>query len=346
MAPFGQLSDGTQINSYTITNELGMVLKLINYGAIISECWVPDRNGQLANVVLGFDNLPQYLAKHPRFGSTIGRYANRISNAQFELDGHSYKLAATKGRTSTHGGVVGFDKKVWNVNQVQADAEGSSIGMRYVSVDGEEGFPGNLEVRITFSLSNRENAFQIDYFATTDKPTPINLTNHSYFNLNGAGRGDILDHIVSLQAERYTPVDDEMVPSGEIATVKHTPYDFVSESRKVGDRISLIEGGYDINFVIDKKANEFTEFAKVIDPVSGRVLAASTNQPAFQFFTANSLDGSIKGLGGSYESHAGFCLETQCYPNSVNQANFPNSILRPGETYEHRTRYTFSNLPA
>lgn len=343
---FGKLPDGTEIQAYTLKNRNGMKVKLINYGAIISECWVPDRTGKLANVVLGFDNLEQYVAKHPRFGSTIGRYANRISDAQFEIDGFTYKLTPTKGTTSTHGGVIGFDKKVWELFASTDDDNESSITLRYLSKDLEEGFPGNLDVSIKFSLWKNSNDLVIRYSAKTDKATPINLTNHSYFNLKGAGEGDILDHIAGFNASFYTPLNEDMLPTGEVSSVKGTPYDFQTERRRIGDRINDAPGGYDINFVIDMRPGDIEGLGSVIDPSSGRCLTVYTDQPAFQFFTANQLDGSIHGNGGSYPKYGGFCLETQCYPNSVNQPNFPSSILRPGHNFGTLTQFSFTNVPA
>lgn len=342
---FGKLPDGTEIQAFTLSNQNGMRVKVINYGAIIAECWVPDRNGDLANVVLGFDNLPQYVAKHPRFGSTIGRYANRISNAQFEIDGVTYKLTPTKGTTSTHGGVIGFDKKVWDIEDSGENEHESWVTLHYLSKDMEEGFPGNLDVSIKFTLWKSSNDLLLRYLATTDKATPVNLTNHSYFNLKGAGNGDILDHKASFNATFYTPLNADMVPTGEVAPVKGTPYDF-SERTRIGDLIDKTDGGYDINLVIQMRPGDIEGLGSVIDPDSGRCLTVYTDQPAFQFFTANQLDGSIHGNGGSYPKFGGFCLETQRYPNSVNQPNFPTSVLRPGGTYGHYTQFSFTNLPS
>ncbi len=340
---FGHLPDGAEVLEVSLTNQLGMTLKVINYGAIITECCVPDKKGNVDNVVLSFNNLEQYLAKHPRFGSTIGRYANRISNAQFELEGKTYTLAATKGPTCAHGGVVGFDKKIWTLERTEEDDLTASATMSYLSPNMEEGFPGNLAVNITFSVFKDQNSFAIRYWAKTDHSTPINLTNHSYFNLGGAGNGNILDHVAGFNATTYTPLNADMVPTGEIAAVKDTAYDFHTARRRIGDRINEI-GGYDINYIIDLPPADIEGLGSVRDYASGRVLTVFTDQPAFQFFTANSLDGSIAGNGGSYAQYAGFCLETQCYPNSVNQSNFPNTILRPGQTYGQYTQFAFTNL--
>lgn len=342
---FGHLADGTEIRSFILSNRNGMRVKIINFGAIIAECWVPDRKGQCANVVLGFDNLEQYVAKHPRFGSTIGRYANRISNAQFEIDGVTYKLTPTKGTTSTHGGVIGFDKKVWDVADTGENENESWVTLHYLSKDMEEGFPGNLDVSIRFALSRSSNDLLLRYDAKTDKATPINLTNHSYFNLKGAANGNILDHLASFNASYYTPLNEEMVPTGEIAPVKGTPYDFTRKRYRIGDRIDDTAGGYDINLLIDMRPGDIEGIGSVVDPDTGRCLTVYTDQPAFQFFTANQLDGSISGIGGAYPKYGGFCLETQCYPNSINQPNFPSSILRPDNKYGRCTQFSFSNLP-
>lgn len=340
--PFGQLPDGSPVEAIVLKNSFGMRVKVLNYGATISECWVPDRNLDLANVVLGFDNISQYLAKHPRFGATIGRYANRIANAQFELDGVVYKLKANKGTTTIHGGEVGFDKRLWNVSDTGRNDTSCWVKLQYLSPHMEEGFPGNLDVQLTFSLCEN-NSLILRYHATTDKATPINLTNHSYFNLRGAGSGDILEHLASFNADYYTPLNEELVPTGELRLVQNTPYDF-RERHRIGDRIQEA-GGYDINYAIRMRPGDYEGVGSVLDPVSGRILTVFTGEPAFQFFTANSLDGSIAGIGGSYQKHAGFCIETQHFPDSVHHPNFPSTILRTGGTYGAFTQYAFSNMP-
>lgn len=337
---FGKLPDGTDIDAFTLQNPRGMRVKVITYGAIISECWVPDKKRKLENVVLGFNSIDGYLAKHPRFGSTIGRYANRIANAQFELDGKTYKLAANKGSSCIHGGEVGFDKRVWTASNSEATEHEAWVTLKYLSKDMEEGFPGNLNVKIVFSL-DAENSLSIHYTATTDKPTPVNLTNHSYFNLKGAGNGDILEHIVSFNAQYYTPLNENLTPTGEIASVKDTPYDFTTPAA-IGARIAQTNGGYDINYVHVLRPGRIDEIGSVTDPSSGRQLTVASEQPAFQFFTANSLDGSHKGIGGIYQKHGGFCLETQAYPNSVNEPKFPNTILRPDQSYSSFNQFSFS----
>lgn len=338
---FGQLPDGRPVDIYTLANSNGMKVRVMNYGCIITECHVPDKNGQTANVVLGFDNLQQYLAPHPRFGSLIGRFANRIANAQFEIDGVTYKLTPTKGTTSTHGGVIGFDKKLWSA-EANTERGAASLTLRYRSVDMEEGFPGNLDVVVTYTLDS-SNTLTLRYQAATDKSTPINLTNHSYFNLAGAGNGDILDHLARFRVDSFTPVDPvDSIPTGEIRSVSGTPFDFRTETA-IGDRIEETGGGYDHNLVIAAgDAADLDPAGTVRDPKSRRKLTFYTDQPAFQFFTANGLNGAIAGLGGSYRKHAGFCIETQHFPDSVHHANFPTVILRPGDTFRSTTRYQFS----
>jgi aldose 1-epimerase len=333
------LPDGREVEIFTLTNSRGMQVRALNYGCIITECHVPDRNRQTANVVLGFDNIEQYLAPHPRFGSLIGRVANRIANAEFELDGRVFKLTPTKGTTSTHGGVIGFDKKLWTAS-LGTESDAVWVKFHYLSPDGEEGFPGNLDVTVTYTL-DEANGFVLRYEATTDKPTPINLTNHSYFNLSGAGRGTVLNHVAQFNASAFTPVDADSIPTGEIRSVTGTPFDFQSP-HAIGARIESVPGGYDHNLVLSSRNVEVEPAGTVTDPVSGRTLIFYTDQPAFQFFTANGLNGAIKGLGGAYDKHAGFCLETQHFPDSVHHANFPSTILRPGETFRSFTRFQFS----
>jgi aldose 1-epimerase len=335
---FGTLPSGEGVDEYTLTNSKGMVVRVITYGGTITECRVPDRKGVLANVALGFDNLAQYLAKHPRFGALIGRFANRIANARFNLDGTEYKLAATKGSSTLHGGVIGFDKKIWSADGTLKNGS-PSLRLHYISPDMEEGFPGTMTVTVTYLLDD-DNTLHIKYEAETDKPSPINLTNHSYFNLSGAGRGNILNHVARFDAVEYTPVNADLIPTGEIASVDQTALDFRA-ARSIGSRIEEI-GGYDHNYVLSRSDSAPVCLGSVSDPASGRVLTTYTDQPAFQFFTANGLDGSIKGPNGNYEQYAGFCLETQHFPDSVNQPKFPNVILRPGEKFESVTSYRFS----
>jgi aldose 1-epimerase len=347
-SPFGTLPDGSEVRAYTLTNKNGMKVKVLDYGAVITECWVPDSSGQLTNVVLGFDNLAQYLGKHPRFGSTIGRYVNRISKAQFELDGVKYQLAANNGSNCIHGGINGFDKHMWKFVHSSADNHAQSITLNYHSADMEEGFPGNLDLTLVIALTD-QNALRLTYKASADKATPVNLTNHSYFNLNGAGKGNILQHLAKFYSESITPLNSDSVPTGEIASVVNTPYDFTNDTA-IGANIGKLDGGFDINYVVGRhsliqpKGAEPAPsrlVAHVRSEQSGIKLDTYSDQPGFQFFTANGLDGSIKGLGGSYEKHAGFCIETQHFADSVHHENFPNTILRPGEEFNSTTIYAF-----
>lgn len=335
---FGTMSDGREIKLFTLQNASGMQVKIINFGAIITELHVADRSGAYANVVLGFDNLQQYVDKNPRFGAAIGRYANRIAGAAFTLDGHEYKLFANKPPHTLHGGQVGFDKRVWDAEGGETDGA-AWVKLRYVSPDGEEGFPGTLECRITYTLTP-DNALRIEYAATTDKATPFNITNHSYFNLAGAASGTVLNHRLRLQASHYTPVDETLIPTGEIASVHGTALDFAEET-PIGSRINDVPGGYDHNLVIDP---DFRSAAKdsmwLKDPESGRAMTVSTTAPGVQLYTSNNM-GTTRGVGGTYEPHGAVCLETQLFPDSVHHSNFPNCILRPGETFESSTTYKF-----
>lgn len=350
--PFGQMPDGTNVSVFTLTNQKGMRVNVINYGAIITECWVPDQNGKIENLVLGFNTLESYLAKHPRFGATIGRYANRIANAEFDLDSCNYKLAANNGPSTIHGGIKGFDKQIWQLAETGQDNTRAWVKLCYLSKDMEEGFPGNLNVSIEFSLS-ADNSLTLSYSASTDKATPINLTNHSYFNLRGAGSGNILDHLAKFNSGSYTPLDSNSVPTGEIkAIASGDPYDFRTE-KCIGSQIGSLNGGYDINYVVgsnsliydaaDTSTPPLKEIAHVSDPSSARKLITYSDQPGFQFFTANSLDGSIVGNGGSYAKHAGFCIETQHFADSVHHPEFPSTILRPAQEFRSSTRYHFTS---
>ncbi len=333
--PFGAAPNGEPVELYTLTNPNGMTMKVMTYGAIVTELHAPDAAGRLADVVLGFDSLDAYLAGHPYFGAAIGRFGNRIANAQFTLDGVTYRLAKNDGDNHLHGGEEGFDKKVWKAEPV-GDA---AVRFSRVSPDGEENYPGELTVSMTYALTD-DNAFRIDYEATADKATPVNLTNHSYFNLAGQGAGDILDHVLTIEADCYTPVNDALIPTGEIASVEGTPLDFRSPTR-IGDRIEQV-GGYDHNYVLRNQSGELALAARVQDPQTGRVMEVRTTEPGMQLYTGNFLDGSLTGKGGAvYRKHYGFCLETQHYPDSPNQPNFPSCILRPGETYRSATEYRF-----
>jgi aldose 1-epimerase len=341
---FGKTADGTAVDLYTLTNDNGMKAKIITYGGIVTELHVPDRDGKLGDVVLGFDNLDGYLAGHPYFGALVGRYANRIAKGKFTLDGKEYTLATNNGPNSLHGGNVGFDKKVWKA-EPEERADGAVLKLTYTSPDGEEDYPGTLTSTVTYTLTN-QNELRIDYRATTDKATPINLTNHSYFNLGTAAAGDILGHELMLAADAYTPVDDTLIPTGEIRSVHGTPLDFTTPTR-IGARIDQLPkiGGYDHNFVLRRGGRNLTLAARAYDPKSGRVLEMLTTQPGVQLYTSNFLDGKLKGKGGvAYGKHQAFCLESQHFPDSVHQPKFPTVILKPGETYEQTTVYKFSTM--
>ncbi|WP_141732754.1 aldose epimerase family protein [Oligoflexus tunisiensis] len=337
---YGQLADGTTIDSYTLTNRNGMTAKVITYGAIITELWVPDRKGQLADVVLGFENLQGYLGESPYFGAIIGRVANRIAAGKFTLDGKEYNLATNDGPHSLHGGAKGFDKVVWQAEPLQV-SNGAALQLKYLSPDGEEGYPGNLKVTVVYTLTN-ENELKIEYTAQTDKATPVNLTNHSYWNLDASAT--ILDHQLRLLAEHFTPVDETLIPTGVIAPVAGTPMDFTTPM-PIGSRLDQLKGnpgGYDHNYVLTDKKNPLKLAARARGPISGRVLEIWTTEPGVQFYSGNFLDGSITGkYGRVYEKHAAFCLETQHFPDAVHHPNFPSIILRPGETLMSTTVHRF-----
>ena len=341
---FGKTNDGQAVDLYTLTNGKGMVAKVMTYGAIVTELHAPDRQGNDGDVVLGFDNLKQYLDGHPFFGAIAGRYANRIAKGKFTLNGKDYELAVNNGPNSLHGGKVGFDKKVWKAESMKS-ADGPAVALTYVSADGEEGYPGRLTTRVTYTLTN-DNALRIDYKATTDKPTILNLTNHSYWNLDGSGSGkDILDHVLQLNADAYTPVDDTLIPTGEIRPVKGSIFDFTT-AKPIGRDIDKTPGnpnGYDHNYVINGKAGDLRMAARVADPDTGRQMEVWTTQPGVQLYTGNFLDGTLKGIGGkTYVKHYAFCLETQHYPDSIHQPKFPSVVLNPGETFTSTTVYKFS----
>lgn len=343
---FGKTGDGTPVDLYTLTNQNRIEVRAITYGGIIISLQVPDRHGKFDDIVLGYDSLDGYLAKTPYFGAIIGRYGNRIGKARFTLDGVEYGLAANNGPNALHGGLKGFDKVVWKAEPFERQDE-AGVVFTYTSRDGEEGYPGNLSVKVTYTLTNK-NELIFDYHATTDKATPVNLTNHSYFNLAGDGKRDVLGHEVMLNADHFTPVDKTLIPTGQIASVSGTPLDFTKPTA-IGARIEqkdeqmVFGNGYDHNFVINRKGAGLALAARVFEPTTGRVLEVHTTQPGVQFYTGNFLDGSITGKGGHvYKRRIGFCLETQHFPDSPNQPNFPSSVLRPGKTYESRTVYRFS----
>jgi aldose 1-epimerase len=307
---------------------------------------VPDKSGKLGDIVLGFDNVsgyqsPEYVKSGPYFGALIGRYGNRIKGGKFTLDGKEYKLATNNGPNHLHGGVKGFDKVVWQA-QPGSSADGQNLTLTYTSKDGEEGYPGNLQVQVVYTLTN-DDALRIDYTATTDKATPVNLTNHSYFNLNHGTTKDVLNHQVTLNADRYTVVDAGLIPTGELRPVKGTPFDFTTP-HTIGERIGQVEGGYDHNWVLKTSGNAggLHEAATVYEPTSGRTMTISTDQPGVQFYTGNFLDGTLTGKGGTqYVKNGGFCLETQHFPDSPNQPKFPTTILKPGETMRSTTVHQF-----
>jgi aldose 1-epimerase len=340
---FGKTKTGDQMDLYTLTNKSGMEAAITNYGGIVVSLKVPDRKGQLGDVVLGFDTADGYLGEHPYFGSIVGRYGNRIGNAKFSLNGTEYKLAANNNGHHLHGGVEGFNRKLWKATP-GTGAE-PSLALTYLSKDMEEGYPGNLSVTVTYTLTDR-NELRIDYLATTDKDTVINLTNHSYFNL--AGGGDILSHEMQILADRFTPVDAGLIPLGELRKVEGTPFDFRSP-HTIGERISAADEqlklgkGYDHNFVLNSGGGSLATIAKVNERTTGRVMEVLTTEPGVQFYTGNFLDGSVKGKGGKpYLLRNGFCLETQHFPDSPNKPEFPSVVLKPGAKYESTTVYRFS----
>ncbi len=340
---FGKTRDGVPVEQYVLRNANGIVAKIITYGATMTDLLVPDRNGRTASVVLGFDRLDGYLGDEPYFGSTIGRVANRIAGATFQLNGQTYKLAANNGPNSLHGGLKGFDKVVWRA-QPRAGEGDPSVVFTYRSADGEEGYPGNLTVTVTYTLT-RQNEVRLDYSATTDKATPVNLTNHSYFNLAGEGSGTIVDHELMIPAQSFTPTDAALIPTGQIAPVRGTPVDFTTPTR-IGARIDKVPGpppgGYDHNYVLPPHA-QLALAARLTEPKTGRVMEVMTTEPGIQFYSGNFLDGTIRGRSGvAYVKHAALCLETQHFPDSVHHANFPSTILKPGERLTSETVYRFS----
>ena len=336
--------DGKAVRLFALVNAGGAEVWIIEYGGIVVRIRVPDREGRLGDVALGFDSLDAYVAGNPFFGTITGRYANRIAGATFELDGVAYGLARNNGANSLHGGTRGFDKVVW---QGKPTASGDGVALTYVSPDGEEGYPGTLTTTVTYTWSDA-NELRIDYRARTDRATVVNLTNHSYFNLADGGAGSVLDHQVTIHAERYTPANDEAIPTGEVATVAGTPFDFRTP-RTLRERIDADQpqmrssGGYDVNYVLDAEGEELSLAATVFEPGSGRVMDMLTDQPGVQLYTGSYLDGSLVGLDGiAYARHSGLCLETQHFPNSPNEPSFPSTVLRPGQVYATTTVYRFT----
>lgn len=346
---FGQTPEGQEVKLYTIRNEGGIEMQVTNYGGIITSLLVPDADGNVEDIVLGFDSLSGYLEGHPYFGAIIGRYGNRIAGGQFTLDGETYTLAKNDGPNHLHGGLKGFDKVVWNAEPFET-SDGVGIVFTYTSPDGEEGYPGTLAAQVTYTLTS-DNELIFDYNATPDKATPINLTQHTYFNLAGHDAGDILDHVLMINADAFTPVDATLIPTGEIRSVEGTPFDF-REPTPIGQRIDADDeqirfgGGYDHNFVLNRSetgGQAEVLAARVHEPTSGRVMEVYTTEPGVQFYSGNFLDGTLTGKNGTaYVKRSGFCLETQHFPDSPNKPDFPSTILRPGETYQSRTIYRFS----
>lgn len=340
-SPFGTLPDGTAITRYTMRNAHGLVARVITYGATLTELQVPDRDGKPGDVVLGFDDLDGYLQRSPYFGATVGRVANRIAKGRFTLDGTEYRLATNNGPNFLHGGNRGFDKVVWQAEAVPA-TDGVAVRFRYVSRDGEEGFPGTLATTVTYTLTN-DDVLRLDYQATTDRTTPVNLSNHTYWNLQG--QGDILGHVLWMNADRYTPVDETLIPTGELAPVKGTPMDFTTPTA-VGARIDQVPGkpvGYDHNFVLRNATGTLALALRLSEPRSGRTVEMWTTEPGIQFYSGNFLDGTLVGKRGvTYPFHGAIVLEAQHFPDSVNQPKFPSILLEPGRTYTQTTLYRFT----
>jgi len=344
-APFGVMPDGRAIDVVTLTNANGVEVRTIPYGAIIVSIKTPDRTGRLDDIVIGHDTLEGYLTKSRFFGAVVGRYGNRIAKGQFTLDGKSYTLAVNNGPNHLHGGLKGFDKVVWETRPFTNDM-GNAVGYTLTSPNGDEGYPGRVNAWVTYTLTDR-NELIVEYEATSDLPTPINLTNHSYFNLAGDGSRDILDHVVALNADQYLPVDDTKIPTGEIAPVAGTPFDFTKPTR-IGERIDApdpqlaIAKGYDHCMVLKRNGPGLAQAAVVFEPTTGRTLEVTTTEPGMQFYTGNVLDGTITGKSGHvYKTRYGLCLETQHFPDSPNRPTFPSTILKPGDTYRSKTVFTF-----
>ncbi len=342
--PFGQTKDGNPVTLFTLRNNKGAEAGILNYGGLVIFLKVPDRNGHFDDVVLGYDNLADYIKDSPYFGAMIGRYGNRIAKGKFTLDGKEYSLAINNGPNALHGGIKGFDKVVWEP-KVLATLDGPSLELRYTSKDGEEGYPGTLTVKATYTLTE-DNALKLEFTATTDKDTVLNLTQHSYFNL--AGKGDILNHQVTIPADKFTPVDSTLIPTGELKPVDGTPFDFRTPTA-IGARIGqddeqlMFGGGYVHNWVVNKPMGQLGLMGRVYEPTTGRVLEVFSTEPGLQFYTGNFLDGKLTGKGGwAYQFRNGFCMEAQHYPDSPSQPNFPSVVLKPGEVYRNTIIFKFS----
>jgi len=343
-APFGKTLDGKKVDIYTFHSINGVEARISNYGGILVSFKVPDRFGHMGDIVLGYDNLEGYLTNSPYFGAMIGRYGNRIANGKFTLDDVKYKLAVNNGPNALHGGLKGFDKRIWKAKIIQNDV-GEALELTYLSKDGEEGYPGNLKVKAVYTLMP-DNGLRLEYTATTDKDTVLNLTQHSYFNL--AGQGDILGHKVFIDADKFTPVDDTLIPTGELRPVEDTPFDFLQPTA-IGARIGQDDkqlkfgNGYDHNYVLNHPAGHLDVIAQVSEPTTGRILEVLSTEPGLQFYSGNFLDGTISGKGGRvYNFRNGFCMEPQHFPNSPNQSDFPPTVLRPGQVYHNTIIFRLS----
>lgn len=335
---FGQLPDNGEASLFTVSNSNGLTLKISNYGGIIQSIQAPGKNGEMADMVLGFDNLDAYLQDHPYIGTLVGRYAGRIAGGVFTLDGTEYQLIQNNGRNHLHGGSAGFDKVLWEASEF-ADKKGAGVTLTYLSHDMEEGYPGNLKARVTFTLDD-DNQVCLDYQATTDKPTPLNLTHHAYFNLNG-GSSPVYDHELMIASDRYVAGDSELIPTGEICSLEGSSLDFRT-SKPIGADIDKVEGGFDHCYVLGENSKISHAVARVVHPESGRIMEVFTTEPGVVFYSSNFLEG-LTGKGGQpYGKHQALCLEAQHYPDSPNHAEFPSTILRPGETYTQKTIYKFS----
>ncbi|MDP6523723.1 MAG: aldose epimerase family protein [Kiritimatiellia bacterium] len=346
VAPYGKLADGSEVEIYTLTNGHGLEAKIITYGGIVTSLKVPDRDGKLGDIVLGYDKLDDYVRNNPYFGCLVGRYGNRIAKGKFSIDGKEYTLATNNDANALHGGLKGFDKAVWKARPAKT-GNGPSLELIYLSKDGEEGYPGNLSVKAVYTLTNK-NGLRLDFEARTDKPTVCNLTHHSYFNLANAGKSTILDHEVTIEADKFTPVDEGLIPTGKTPLVKGTPFDF-STPHTIGERIGVENqqlkygAGYDHNWVLRNQDGDLALAATVVEPKTGRIMQVLSTEPGLQFYTGNFLDGSNVGKSGTVYNHrAAFCMEPQHYPDSPNHPEFPTTLLKPGQTYKNTIIYRFS----